>query len=182
MTRGPGGYSFQANPPGAAGGKGKTLDANYKLMVITGLGSALTPASYDLLICREWDMVNNAFKGNDIYVAKDILARRVNVQEFYYDNGDNLKQNYTYFAPTSSDPTYGDNFRLASDGTNSELQVMEQRYYTKDQMTSQNVSVTQALVTVIDLGVPTGVKDPSGKDVTRIESKPVRVWERYATQ
>lgn len=176
------GYCLRPKFRTSGGPPGKSLDANYKLMIITGLGSALTPARYDLLICREWSLTTGAFAGSDTYVAKDIEARRGIVQEYYLDNGDNIKQNYTYFTATQTDPTFGDNFRLATDGTNSELQVMEKRYITKEQLGAVNVSLNQALIYVVDTGVPTGVKDPTNADVTRIEVKPFREWSRYATQ
>jgi hypothetical protein len=143
-SRGPAGYAAHAAAP-TAGGKGKTIDANYKVMAITQLGSSLVPPLYDLLVCREWDLTTNDFKNaTDVYVAKDMEARRTITSEFYFDNGDNVTQTYTYFVATASDATYGDNFRLANDGTTSELQVMEKRYYTKGQMTTKHVSAAQA--------------------------------------
>jgi hypothetical protein len=153
-------------------------------MVINGLGSALIPPKYDVLVCREWDLnINNLKVGaQDVYVAKDMESRRTVGSEFYLDDGDNIKQTYTYFGPTAADASYGDNFRLANDGTNTELQVMEKRYYTANMVLAGGVAATQALLYVVDTNAPTGVKDPQGNDVTRLEVKPFRAWVRYATQ
>jgi len=183
VERGPNGYGFRAFPP-SAGGKSSPTPNSYKLMIITGLGSALTPPNYDLIICREWDIKNGALVtgAQDTYVAKDLESRRIVTTEFYYDNGDNISQTYTYFGPTQADSTYGDNFRLAFDGTNTELQAMEKRYYTMDNMTAQGIPILQALVYVLDTGSPTGVKDPQNNDVTCIEVKPFRAWTRFASQ
>lgn len=166
--------------PGAGGGS--TLDANYKLMIITGFGSALIPAKPDLLICKAFDFISKSANGPDVYVAKDIEARQTN-KEYYYDNGDNVTNVYTYFTATTADASYGDNFRLGNDGTNPELQVMEKRYYTKAMLDAQlGIPPNQALVWVVDTGIPTGVSDPTGSNVTRIEVKPVRVWIRHESQ
>lgn len=154
-----------------------------KPMIITGFGSSLTPALPDLLICQSFNVATSSVGGGTIYVAKDIESRRT-LTEFYFDNGDNVTNAYTYFTGTQADASYGDNFRLANDGTNTELQVMEKRYYTKAMLTGAGpqVPLNQAIIYAIDSGSPTGVKDPNGNDVTMIEVKPVRVWVRYATQ
>lgn len=175
-----GGYYLE--PKFSTGGsKGKTTDANYKLMIITKLGSSLTPPAPDLLICKAYDWNSQAVTGAEVYVAKDSEARQI-AKEFYPDNSENVTVSYTYFTPTQADPSYGDNFRLANDGTNTELQVMDKRYITKDQLVAAITPLTQAIVWVIDTSVPTGVKDPTGANVTRIEVKPSRLWVRYATQ
>lgn len=166
----------------SGGGTSTTLDANYKLMIITGLGSALTPAKPDLLICQAFDPVSKTASGPNVYVAKDTEARQV-AKEFYFDNGDNVTVNYSYFTGTAADASYGDNFRMANDGTNSELQVMEKRYYTQAMLAAiAGMPLTQAVIQVVDTGVATGVTDPAGNSVTRIEVKPVRVWIRQNTQ
>lgn len=146
-----------------------------KLMTITGLGSGLTPPNYDLLICQDSG-------GATVYVAKSIEARRDISQEYFLDNGDNITQTYSYFTGTSSDPSYGDNFRMATDGTNTELQAMEKRYYAQGMIPPTKGNPRQYQIYVRDTNAPTGVKDPKGNDVTRIEVKPFRAWIRYATQ
>jgi hypothetical protein len=154
-------------------------------MVITQLGSSLTPPNYDLLICREWNILTNDFKNAvDVYVAKDIDVRRGITKEYYLDDGDNLTQTYTYFAPTVADATYGDNFRMATNGTNTELQAMEKRYITRAQLITGNplTDLSQAFVYVREYSAPTGVKDTNNVDVTKMEVKPFRAWTRYATQ
>lgn len=177
-----GGYFIESKSKPSAGGKGQTLDANYKMMVITQLGSSLIPPIPDLLICQGWNWLTNTASGQNVYVAKDTEARQAVDKEFYYDNGDNVTQTYTYFTGTAADATYGDNFRMASDGTHTEVQSMEKRYYTNQQMISQGVNSIQAIVWVIDTGVPTGVKDPLGNDVTHLEVKPIRAWAKFTSQ
>lgn len=176
------GYVIEAKARATGGGKGQTLDANYKMMVITQLGSSLIPPIPDLLVCQVWNWLTNTASGQNVYVAKDTEARQSVDKEFYYDNGDNVTQTYTYFTGTAADATYGDNFREATDGLTTELQVMEKRYYTNQQVRSQGVNSIQSIVWVIDTGVPTGVIDPTGNNVTHLEVKPLRAWVRYATQ
>lgn len=182
VERGPNGYSFRANPPGAAGGKGKTIDANYKLMVITALGSSLTPAIPDLLICSSATASSNppGVAADTVYVAKARQMRRI-PKEFFLDNGANVTQNYTYFGPASSDSGYGDNFRTATDGINTELESVTPRYATKSVLTANNVTIEQSLIYVVDLGSPTGVTDPAGNAVTRIEVLPARMWSKVVS-
>jgi hypothetical protein len=179
VTRGPNGYSFQANPPGAAGGKGKTIDANYKLMAVKQLGSSLVPALNDLLICSTANAANNppSIAADTVYVAKARPMRR-NIKEFFFDNGANATQDYAYFGPTVQDATYGNNFRLANDGVQSEVESVTPRYCTHIALTAQSMPIDQSLIYVVDLGVPTGVLDPSGNPVTRIEVLPCRMWAK----
>lgn len=181
-TRTEKGYAANVPPPNAAG-KTTTAPSSMKEMCIIQLGSSLAVPNYDLLICNEWDPVANGIKSaTPIYVAKTIEARRGIVKEYFLDNGDNITQTYAYFTPTAGDASYGDNFRLGNDGTNTELQAMEKRYYAKSMIPDAIGSFAQCLVYVVDTGAPTGVKDPNGADVTRIEHKPFREWARYATQ
>jgi len=178
------GYFIEAKVLPGGSGKGKTLDANYKLMAIIQLGSSLIPPKPDLLICAPYNWLNNSIIGGNVFVAKDSEARQAINKEFYFDNGDNVTQTYVYFTPTTADPTYGDNFRQASDGLISELQVMEKRYITLDQLRGRNIPqlpLIQAFVWVIDTGLATGVQDPQGNDVTRLEVKPLRAWVKYTS-
>lgn len=190
--RSPTGYAAKVQAPGAAGKAAPAAPNTFKWMAITQLGSSLLPANYDLLICKEWDWSTNAVKvgAPDVYVAKTIEARRTIVNEYYFDNGDNTVQTYSYFTPSVGDPSYGDNFRLATDGgiTPNELQVMERRYYSTAILPATAgtpvvaISRMQCLIQVLDTSAPTGVKDPNNIDVTRVEVKPFRTWGRFATQ
>lgn len=174
------GYFLEAKAK-ASGGNGKTIDASYKLMIITQLGSQMTPAKPDLLVCQACN-ASGAPTGGNVYVAKDTEARQAVNKEFYYDNGDNVTQTYTYFTMTAADPTYGDNFRQASDGLNSELQGMEKRYMRQSDLQGKSqMPLTQAMVWVIDTGLATGVIDPQGNDVTHLEVKPLRAWVKYTS-
>lgn len=163
-------------------GGGGVLDANHKLMAITTFGSSLTPALPNLLICQEWDITTGLFKSaTPYYVAKDLRFRSTITKEYFYDNGDNKTQTYTALTKTASDISYGDNFRMGTDGTVTELQAVCPRYMTKAMLDAVNAPIYQALITVIDTGFATGVLDPSGNPVTRLEIAPDRQWEKFAT-
>jgi hypothetical protein len=179
------GFSIELTPSGwrarkkfqtVSAGQSAPSRSSIKEVTLITLGSSLTPSNPELLICQDSG-------GSTIYVAKDTESQR-NAKEFYFDNGDNVTVTYTYFTATQSDAAYGDNFRMASDGINTELQVMEKRYLTKGMILAidPTLPIKQAVLKVADTGSPTGIKDPTGKDVTYIEIKPTRVWVRYATQ
>lgn len=179
VTRGPGGYAFQAFPPSAGGGKGKTIDANYKLMAITGFGSNLIPPLPDLLICSTADASTiPPGVGNDtVYVAKARTMRR-NTTEFFADNGANVTQKYTYFGPATNDSSFGDNFRSATDNLNTEVESAVPRYCTVAILDAGKVPREQSFIYVVDLGANTGVVDPKGGQVTKLEVLPVRMWSK----
>src|SRR6185312_10882966 len=171
------GYGFQAFPPGAAG-KSIRQPTIYKQMAIKSLGSGLTPSNPELLICSSVTVSGGVTSiGNDtIYVAKRREMRRI-ATEFFYDDSAHVVQSYTYFGPTSADASYGDNFRTASDGTNSELESATPRYYTVGMMIGapaggHAIPPDQSFIIAVDLGVATGVKDPNNADVTIIEVTP----------
>lgn len=162
------------------GGKpGKTVDATYKMMAIRSLGSNLVPALPDLLICSSVDLnfIPPKVQGDSIYVAKARTQRRP-VKEFFFDNGANVTQNYTYFGPTAADSSFGDNFRNATDGINTELESVVPRYLTALMLSGKNMPQDQSFIYVLDLGFPTGVVDPTGADVTKIEALPARMWSK----
>lgn len=150
---------------------------------IIKLGSALN--NPDLLICKKYNpptKISQEYFGQElIYVAKQLQMRRGNTKEYFKDDTDNVTQSYTFFSGTASDETYGDNFRLATDGLTQELQVVVPRYIYVDVLTFRAIPVNQALIYAEDTGQPTGVYDPNGNPVTIIE-RPMREWARYISQ
>lgn len=176
----PTGWYLEAVETPGGGGKNTTVNLAFQRLIVTAFGNALTPTRLpNLLVCRTWDGTN--IGNTDIYVAKCLNMRQVG-KEFFYDNGDNITQTYTYFVPSANDPSYGDNFRNANDGTNTELQVVDPRYVTRQMLLDKSVQVDQALIYAVDTKVPTGVKDPTGADVTLLETQVERKWSRYFKQ
>jgi hypothetical protein len=174
-----GGYFIEAKA--RASGGGKTSSSNpVKYLAITQLGSSLIPPLPDLLICRVYSPGISFFPGPDIYVAKQLQMRSDISKEFFYDNGDNVTQTYTAFTKTVSDASYGDNFRLATDGVNTELQVVDPRYITANTLPA-HFPIDQCLIYALETGLPTGVLDPAGNPVTLVEF-PMREWGRFSTQ
>jgi hypothetical protein len=174
-----GGWNAKKVFQNSSGKAGASSPLSVKLMAIKSLGSSLNPALPDLLICSAATAQSGSFGiGVDtVYVAKAKTMRRV-VKEIFFDDGANVTQAYSYFGPTPQDHSYGDNFRQASDGTQSELESATPRYYTSDMMLSAAMPVDQSLIYVIDTGSPTGVVDPNGANVTKIEFLPARMWSK----
>jgi hypothetical protein len=179
----PNGYFLESKIHGGKGGTaGKPLDASYKMMVIKTLGSSFAIPLPNVMICAACTAAG-IITGPDTYVAKSMVMRR-NFKEYFFDNGANVTQNYVYFSATSNDPSYGDNFRTASDGSSSELQSADPRYYTHDMLfglTSQGIPLTQAILYAVDTGIATGEVDPNGNVITMVEIAPCRVWTRVVS-
>lgn len=151
-------------------------------LIITQLGSTMAPANPNLLICASFAGGLQSSNSPAVYVAKALPMRQRTV-EFFFDNGANVTQKYTYFGPTPAESSYGDNFRTATDGVNTELEAAEPRYYTEAQLKSQQgIPLDQAIIYAIDTGSDTGVADPNGNPVTMIEVLPNRDWVRIVSQ
>lgn len=170
------GYAANVQAPGAAVKPAPATPGVTKPYAIKALGSSLTPANPDLLICST--VTGGTSIANDtVYVAKRREMRRA-AKEYFYDNGANVTQTYTYFGPTAADASYGDNFRLGADGVTSEVQSVDPRYYTTAMLQAiPAMPVDQSLIYAKETGVPTGVKDPNGKDITLVEDTP-RMWAK----
>jgi len=171
----PNGYYLELKVNASKGGAAAS-PANYKLAAITGFGSSLTPPLSDLLICSSAS-TSGAIGNDTIYVAKQRNMRQV-AKEFFPDGGANVTQTYTYFGPQSNDSTYGENFRSATDGIQTELEAATPRYITKDILLANAIPTGQCFIYIIETGIPTGVKDPSGNDVTKLEIMPDRNWAK----
>jgi hypothetical protein len=176
IEQGTDGWRAHKNFQTSGGTPSPPAPSNYKLVAIKSLGSTATPPNPNLLICSS-ATGDGVISHDTIYVAKARNMRRI-AKEFFADNGANITQNYTYFAGTAADSSYGDNFRTATDGLQTELEAATPRYVTFDTLVNNALGPEQCLIHIIDVSSATGVVDPNGNPVTKLEVIPARTWAK----
>jgi hypothetical protein len=121
---------------------------------------------------------NNTVSGAPFYVAKDMNGRIFDKANEIIDT---VLISYTYPAGTDAAGVPNkENNRTASDGSNSEAQVVYPRYCLAQSNTT-NKNWDLGIVWVIEAD-HTGVYDNTNTEVKYLEIKPARVWARRYVQ